>query len=154
MWGGGFSSWPEVLWRRSALQFLSDMMLLMGPELGVCPSVTGRVTRCVDEACVPVHAFACILLSLCASLEQLNPDVQCPSCTRVFFKNHVHPGDQTTPLPSCSCPARSELERLDDAMRSVDGEASDLACCRRPEGLPLKHWWYSLTGSVGAGTLC
>jgi hypothetical protein len=43
MWGSGFTAWPEVVWRRSALQFLVDMQL--GQEAGVCPSVTERVQR-------------------------------------------------------------------------------------------------------------
>jgi hypothetical protein len=34
-------------------------------------------------------------------------------------------------------------------MRSVDAEASDLAT-RAPQGLPLKHWWYSLRGQLRA----
>lgn len=43
MWGSGFSSWPEALWRRSALQFLADMGL--GPQVEVCTSVTERLSR-------------------------------------------------------------------------------------------------------------
>ncbi|KAF8064675.1 hypothetical protein HT031_003477 [Scenedesmus sp. PABB004] len=43
MWGSGFTSWPEVLWRRSAIQFLLDLHL--GLELGVCPSVTNNLLR-------------------------------------------------------------------------------------------------------------
>jgi hypothetical protein len=43
MWGSGFTAWPEALWRRSALQFLSDLQL--GPQAGVCPSVSERLGR-------------------------------------------------------------------------------------------------------------
>lgn len=52
MWGSGFNSWPEVVWRRSVLQFLMDMQL--GPEAGVCPSVTTRLQRCggVENTCL------------------------------------------------------------------------------------------------------
>lgn len=88
MWGSGFSSWPEALWRRSALQFLSDLHL--GPEMGVCLSVTSKLDR--------------------------------------------------------------ELQRLDDGIRSVDGEVSDLGT-RPPQGLPPKHWWYACKGQM-AGAIC
>lgn len=43
MWENNFTNWQEVLWRRSALQFLADLQL--GPELEVCPSVTSRLHR-------------------------------------------------------------------------------------------------------------
>ena len=45
LWGGGgFSAWPEVPWRRSALEFLLDVAL--GPAHGsVCASVVARLQR-------------------------------------------------------------------------------------------------------------
>ncbi|WIA38992.1 hypothetical protein OEZ86_005144 [Tetradesmus obliquus] len=89
MWGSGFSAWPEVVWRRSALQFLADLQL--GPQEGVCPSVTERLQR--------------------------------------------------------------ELAHLDDCIRSVDAESTDLPTPTRPQGLPAKHWWYSLRGQL-AGCAC
>eukprot|EP00879_Flechtneria_rotunda_P012066 GHRR01012601.1.p2 GENE.GHRR01012601.1~~GHRR01012601.1.p2 ORF type:complete len:101 (+),score=20.84 GHRR01012601.1:13-315(+) len=45
MWGSGFNSWQDMLWRRSALQYLMDMQL--GPEAGVCFSVMERLARWV-----------------------------------------------------------------------------------------------------------
>lgn len=56
----------------------------------------------------------------------------------------------------CTCMLmidRSELDRLDDAMRSVDAEGSELPTPSRPQGLPAKHWWYSLRGQL-AGHCC
>jgi len=43
MWGSGFTSWPDVPWRRSALQFILDLGL--GPHTGVCMSVLERLQR-------------------------------------------------------------------------------------------------------------
>lgn len=43
LWGSGFSAWPDVMWKRSAGQFLGELAL--GPEAGVCPSVTERLAR-------------------------------------------------------------------------------------------------------------
>ena len=43
MWGSGFSAWPDVPWRRSALQFVLDLPL--GPDTAVCPSVLDRLHR-------------------------------------------------------------------------------------------------------------
>ena len=42
-YGGGFPGWGDVPWRRSAAQWLVELNL--GPELGVCPSVTQRLRR-------------------------------------------------------------------------------------------------------------
>lgn len=47
MWGAGFSAWPDVPWRRSALQFVLDMGL--GPDAGVCLSVLERLARCEGQ---------------------------------------------------------------------------------------------------------
>eukprot|EP00879_Flechtneria_rotunda_P003350 GHRR01003577.1.p2 GENE.GHRR01003577.1~~GHRR01003577.1.p2 ORF type:complete len:315 (+),score=139.22 GHRR01003577.1:2499-3443(+) len=85
MWGSGFNSWQDMLWRRSALQYLMDMQL--GPEAGVCFSVMERLAR--------------------------------------------------------------EVDRLDNCMRSVDAEASDLTI-KPPAGLPSSHWWYSLKGQISS----
>jgi hypothetical protein len=43
VWGGGYSAWPDVPWRRSALQFVLDLGL--GPRDGVCVSVLDRLQR-------------------------------------------------------------------------------------------------------------
>eukprot|EP00775_Hariotina_reticulata_P012295 gene12295-12431_t len=43
MWGAGFSHWPDVMWKRSALQFMMDLQL--GMQEGVCPSVTAKLSR-------------------------------------------------------------------------------------------------------------
>jgi hypothetical protein len=43
VWGGGYSAWPDVPWRRSALQFVLDLGL--GPHDGVCISVMERLQR-------------------------------------------------------------------------------------------------------------
>ncbi|GBF89542.1 hypothetical protein Rsub_02260 [Raphidocelis subcapitata] len=52
VWAGGFSNWPDVPWRRSALQFVLDLAL--GPASGVCVSVTERLQR---EAALLDHAI-------------------------------------------------------------------------------------------------
>eukprot|EP00878_Enallax_costatus_P016908 GHUV01017749.1.p1 GENE.GHUV01017749.1~~GHUV01017749.1.p1 ORF type:complete len:321 (+),score=85.65 GHUV01017749.1:1193-2155(+) len=48
MWGGGITSWSDVLVRRSALEFLSDMNLDKYSH-NICPSVCDRLQREVDR---------------------------------------------------------------------------------------------------------
>lgn len=45
-----------------------------------------------------------------------------------------------------------ELQRLDEGLRSVNAEASDLST-RPPQGLPPRHWWYACKGQM-AGSIC
>ncbi|KAI8474391.1 MAG: hypothetical protein J3K34DRAFT_456761 [Monoraphidium minutum] len=62
MWGSGFSAWPDVPWRRSALQFILDLPL--GPDAGVCVSVTDRLQReaaTLDTAIRGLKGEACHL---------------------------------------------------------------------------------------------
>lgn len=60
MWGSGFSAWPDVPWRRSALQFVLELPL--GPDSGVCPSVIDRLQReaaTLDAAIQGLKGEAC-----------------------------------------------------------------------------------------------
>jgi hypothetical protein len=56
------------------------------------------------------------------------------------------------PFPSLSLFVCSELTRLDETIRSVDAEATDLGASP-PQGLPPKHWWYACRGQL-AGAAC
>lgn len=56
------------------------------------------------------------------------------------------------PSLSHTFPACSELIRLDETIRSVDSEATDLGASP-PQGLPPKHWWYACRGQL-AGAAC
>lgn len=55
MWGSGYSSWPDVPWRRSALQFVLDLHL--GPDTGVCISVLDRLQREAESLDVAVQSL-------------------------------------------------------------------------------------------------
>jgi hypothetical protein len=68
MWGSGFTAWPDVLLRRSALQFLVDMQL--GQQAGVCPSVTDRLQRCGCCCCLLLRMLDVHLLPVGGSAPQ------------------------------------------------------------------------------------
>jgi hypothetical protein len=55
-WAGGFSGWPDVPWRRSALQFLLDLGL--GPGSGVCVSVLERLRREAEALDASIRGLA------------------------------------------------------------------------------------------------
>jgi hypothetical protein len=209
MWGGGFSAWPDVVWRRSALQFLADMQL--GQHDGVCLSVTAQLTRCVFGYLYFIYLVIVLFLSSGSRSFANRVAAQCaaipgrhapgPAGRRVLKRDGVadqvrlrflylvflqyvrnsfasgaqrlaHLGDYicsisiasyagavltlaacaTLLLASLFCFC-SQLANLDDCIRSVDAESNDLPTPTRPQGLPAKHWWYSMRGQV-AGCAC
>lgn len=149
MWGSGFSSWPDVPWRRSALQFVLDQPL--GPDSGVCISVTDRLQRCVWNVCrgslqglgggdaLDVRdSVGCRAPILC------NPRLAACRPSQILL-HHISPPTSQPARPPPSPPR--EASSLDAAIRGLKGEACHLDV-RRPQGVPRSHWWYFMDAAV------
>lgn len=68
-----------------------------------------------------------------------------------FDKNHnADAMDESKALadPNILDELRHEVNRLDYILRSVEAETEGLSLYV-PEGLPMSHWWFRLTGCSG-----
>jgi hypothetical protein len=133
--GGAFASWPDVPWRRSALQVLLDLGL--GPQAGVCPSVTERLQRCVRRG------FDYCFWGGVGEVWNGFYVVHTHASFNIL-SHSLAPNATTTTTPH-----HSEADRLDAAIRGLRCNEPCHLEVRRPAGVPRTHWWYFLSAAQG-----
>ena len=133
MWTNAYRGWPEVPWRRSAMEVLPS---LVGSGTGPWEhaSVLDALARCAQGP-LCMRALACRFSAChCAYRSQLNALVR------------GQPGSVEASTEGClhAVLGAREAAKLDEAVRRLQAEGASLES-KAPAGLPRSHWWWHLS---------